>query len=127
MIFYIRVTSHIGLAFVFIFSVLILIKGDCGRNGYNDDNERRVMPYNPELSYRMAVLSVVAYDRSHLQHCLDQYLPAAKFQLQTVFTKKTVISSKGSALDISRFRILCECWSLPFAELNARDNLLMNC
>lgn len=88
MIFYIRVTSHIGLAFVFIFSVLILIKGDCGRNGYNDDNERRVMPYNPELSYRMAVLSVVAYDQSHLQHCLDQYLPAAKFQLQTVFTKK---------------------------------------
>ena len=88
MIFYIRVTSHIGLAFVFIFSVLILINGDCGRNGYNDDNERRVMPYNPELSYRMAVLSVVAYDQSHPQHCLDQYLPAAKFQLQTVLTKK---------------------------------------
>ena len=29
----IRVNSHIGLAFVFIFSYLILVKGDCGRNG----------------------------------------------------------------------------------------------
>jgi len=73
---------------VFIFSFLILIKGDCGRNGYNDDSERRVMSYTPELSYRMAILSAVTYDQSHPQHCLDQYLPAAKFQLQTVFTKK---------------------------------------
>ena len=45
------------------------------------------MSYNPELSYRMAILSGVAYDQSHPQHCLDQYLPATKFQLQTVFTK----------------------------------------
>ena len=37
----------------------------------NDDNERRVMSYNPELSYRVAILSVVAYDQSHPQHCLD--------------------------------------------------------
>ena len=37
----------------------------------NDDNERRVMSYNPELSYKVAVLSVVAYDQSHPQHCLD--------------------------------------------------------
>ena len=84
----IRVNSHIGLAFVFIFSSLILIKGDCGRNGYNEDNERRVMSYNLELSYKMAILSAVTYDQSHPQHCLDQYLPSAKFQLQTVFTKK---------------------------------------
>ena len=54
----------------------------------NDDNERRVMPYNPELSYNMAILSVVACDQSHPQHCLDQYLPSAKFQLQTFVTKK---------------------------------------
>ena len=87
-IFYIRVSSHIGPAIVFIFSFLILIKGHCGKNGCNDDNERRVMSCNPELSYNMAILSVVAYDQSHPQHCLDQYLPAAKFQLQTVFTKK---------------------------------------
>ena len=53
----------------------------------NDDNERRVMPYNPELSYNMAILSVVACDQSHPQHCLDQYLPSAKFQLQTFVTK----------------------------------------
>ena len=85
--FYIRVNSHIGLAFVFIFSYLILIKGDCGRNGYNDDTERRVMSYNPELSYKMAILLAVTYDQFHPQHCLDQYLPSAKFQLQTVFTK----------------------------------------
>ena len=26
----------------------------------NDDNERRVMSYNPELSYKVAILSVVA-------------------------------------------------------------------
>ena len=26
----------------------------------NDDNERRVMSYNPELSHKMAILSVVA-------------------------------------------------------------------
>ena len=88
MMFYIRVSSHIGLAFVFIFSFPNVIKCDCGRNGYNDDNERHVMSYNPELSYRMAILSVVASDLSHPQHCLDQYLPAAKFQLQTVFTEK---------------------------------------
>ena len=85
--FNIRVNSHIGLAFVFIFSYLILIKGDCGRNGYNEDNERREMSYNPELSYKMAILSAVTYDQSHPQHCLDQYLPSAKFQLQTVVTK----------------------------------------
>ena len=42
----------------------------------NDDNERRVMPYNPELSYKMAIVSVGAYDQSHPQHCLDQYLPS---------------------------------------------------
>ena len=36
----------------------------------------------------MAILSAVTYDQSHPQHCLDQYLPSAKFQLQTVFTKK---------------------------------------
>ena len=83
----IRVNSHIGLAFVFIFPYLILIKGDCGRNGYNDNNERRVMSYNPELSYKMAILSAVTYDQSHPQHCLDQYLPSTKFQLQTVVTK----------------------------------------
>ena len=53
----IRVNSHIGLAFAFIFSYLILIKGDCGRNAYNEDNERRVMSYNLELSYKMAILS----------------------------------------------------------------------
>ena len=37
----------------------------------NNDNERRVMSYNPELSYKVAILSVVAYDQSHPQHCLD--------------------------------------------------------
>ena len=86
--FNIRVNSHIGLAFVFIFSYLILIKGDCGRNDYDDDNERRVMSYNLELSYKMAILSAGTYDQSHPQDCLDQYLPSAKFQLQAVFTKK---------------------------------------
>ena len=35
----------------------------------------------------MAILSVVAYDQSHPQHCLDQYLPSAEFQLQTLVTK----------------------------------------
>ena len=64
----IRVNSHIGLAFAFIFSYLILIKGDCGRNAYNEDNERRVMSYNLELSYKMAILSAVTYDQSHPQH-----------------------------------------------------------
>ena len=83
-----RFNSHIGLAFVFIFSYLILIKGDCGRNGYNDAYERHVMSYNPELSYKMAILSAVTYDQSHPPHCLDQYLPSTKFQLQTVVTKK---------------------------------------
>ena len=53
----------------------------------NDDNEGRVMPYNPKVSYKMAILSAVAYDQSHPQHCLDQYLPSAKFQLQTFVTK----------------------------------------
>ena len=53
----------------------------------NDDNERRVMSCNPELSHKMAILSVVVYDQSHPQHCLDQYLPSTKFQLQTVVSK----------------------------------------
>ena len=53
----------------------------------NYDNERCVMSYNPELSFKMAILSMVAYDQSHPQHCLDQYLPSAKFQFQTFVTK----------------------------------------
>ena len=53
----------------------------------SDDNERCVMSYNPELSHKMAILSVVAYDQSHPQHCLDQYLPSTKFQLKTYVTK----------------------------------------
>ena len=77
-----------GLAFILTSSQITLIKGDYGRNGYSDDTERREMSYNPELSYKMAILSAVAYDQSHPQHCLDQYLPSTKFQLQTVVTKK---------------------------------------
>ena len=46
------------------------------------------MSYNPELSYKMAILSAVTHDQSHPQHCLDQHLPSTKFQLQTVVTKK---------------------------------------
>ena len=53
----------------------------------SDDNERCVMSYNPELSHKMAILSVVAYDQSHPQHCLDQYLPSTKFQIKTYVTK----------------------------------------
>ncbi|XP_073232488.1 lipase ZK262.3-like [Porites lutea] len=77
-----------GLAFILTSSQITLIKGDCGRNGYSDDtDERREMSYNPELSYKMAILSAVTHDQTHPQHCLDQYLPLTKFQLQTVVTK----------------------------------------
>ena len=75
------------LAFILTSSQIILIKGDCRRNGYSDDTETLVMSYNPELSYKMAILSAVTHDLSHPQNCLDQYLPSAKFQLQTVVTK----------------------------------------
>ena len=77
-----------GLAFILTSSQITLIKGDYGRNGYSDDTEKREMSYNPELSYKMAILSAVTYDQSRPQHCLDQYLPLTKFQLQTVVTKK---------------------------------------
>ena len=84
----------------------------------NDDNERRVMSYNPELSYKVAILSVVAYDQSHPQHCLDQYLPSAKFQFWTFVTKTcdfldnkcSVYAAVSQALQVLVFR----CWSVVF-------------
>ena len=92
----------------------------------NDDNERHVMSYNPELSHKMAILSVVAYDQSHPQHCLDQYLHQPNFNFRHLL-QRTVTSSITSVLVIQRFRRLCECWSSRFAELKVRDNLLMIC
>ncbi|KAJ7383178.1 hypothetical protein OS493_030334 [Desmophyllum pertusum] len=44
--------------------------------------------YDPELSYKMLLLSAVAYDRLHPQECLNNSLPSARFQLQTVVTRK---------------------------------------
>lgn len=44
--------------------------------------------YDPELSLKMLLLSAAAYDPVHPQECLDNSLPSAKFQLQTVVTKK---------------------------------------
>ena len=46
------------------------------------------MSCNPELQYKMAIVSMVTDDQSHPQHSLEKYLPLAKFQIKTVFTKK---------------------------------------
>ena len=37
--------------------------------------------------YKVAIVSMVTDDQSHPQHCLEKYLPLAKFQIKTVFTK----------------------------------------
>ena len=44
--------------------------------------------YDPQLSYKMLLLSAAAYDPVHPQQCLDNALPSDKFQLRTVVTKK---------------------------------------
>ena len=69
------------------FPILSSLKAIVEEMVASDDNERCVMSYNPELSHKMAILSVVAYDQSHPQHCLDQYLPSTKFQIKTYVTK----------------------------------------
>ena len=103
MMFYIRVSSHIGLAFVFIFSFPNLIKCDCGRNGYNDDNERHVMSYNPELSYRMAILSVVASDLSHPRSALSWPISASsKISTPNSFYRKKLWFRRKEVLWIYR-------------------------
>ena len=50
--------------------------------------DTKLSQYDPELSLKMLLLSAVAYDPVHPQECLDNSLPSAKFQLQTVATKK---------------------------------------
>ena len=56
----------------------IVLKSHCG-----DEFPR----YDPDLSYKMLLLSAAAYDAVHAQQCLDNALPSAKFQLQTVVTR----------------------------------------
>lgn len=50
--------------------------------------DTKLSKYDPELSLKMLLLSAVAYDPVHPQECLDNSLPSAKFQLQTVVTKE---------------------------------------
>ena len=69
----------------------------------NDDNERRVMSCNPELSHKMAILSVVAPDQSHAQHCPDQYLHQPNFNFRHLL-QRTVTSSITSVPVIQRTR-----------------------
>ncbi|KAJ7383176.1 hypothetical protein OS493_030331 [Desmophyllum pertusum] len=51
--------------------------------------------YDPALSYKMLLLSAVAYDPVHPQECLDNSLPYAEFQLQTVVTKNCDFADHG--------------------------------
>ena len=91
----------------------------------SDDNERCVMSYNPELSHKMAILSVVAYDQSHPQHCLDQYLPSTKFQLKTYVTKNSdFLDNKCSGYTAvsQALRVLV----VAFRGTKSRDNVLMS-
>ena len=48
--------------------------------------------YDQEVSHKMTLLSAVAYDLEHLQQCLDNSLPSAKFYLQTVVTRECDLS-----------------------------------
>lgn len=50
--------------------------------------DTKLSKYDPELSLKMLLLSAAAYDPVHPQQCLDNSLPSAKFQLQSVVTKK---------------------------------------
>ena len=95
----------------------------------NDDNERRVMSYNPELSYKVAILSVVAYDQSHPSIVLINTCHQPDFNFGH-FLQKPVTSSITSVLFMQRFRRLCKCWCFGvgvscFGELKICDNLLM--
>ena len=112
--FNIHVNSLIGLAFFpNHFSQLILTKGGCERYGLQWDGGR-VMSCNPELQYKMAIASMVIDDQSHPQHCLEKYLPLAKFQIKTVFTKKPddFVGCRVELLGLYyklQFRMLSEC------------------
>ena len=61
----------------------------------------------------MAILSMVTDDQSHPQHCLEIYLPLAKFQIKTVFTKNDdFFGCRVELLGLYcklQFRMLCEC------------------
>jgi len=50
-------------------------------------NDERTLLYDPDLSYKMLLLSAAAYDPVHTQQCLNNSLPSAKFQLQSVVTR----------------------------------------
>ena len=47
----------------------------------------KLSSYDPKLSLKMLLLSVVAYDSDDPQECLNNSLPSDMFQLQTVVTK----------------------------------------
>ena len=47
----------------------------------------KLSSYDPKLSLKMLLLSVVAYDSDDPQECLNNSLPSDKFQLQTRVTK----------------------------------------
>ena len=44
--------------------------------------------YDPELSYKMLLLSAAAYDPVHPQKCLDNSLPSAELQIQAIVTRE---------------------------------------
>ena len=51
------------------------------------DDGKRPLHYVPELSYKMLLLSAVAYDSILPQECLNNSLTSAKFHIQTVVTR----------------------------------------
>ena len=61
------------------------------------------MSCNPELQYKMAIVSLVTDDHSHPQNCLEKYL----------FTKKDdFVGCRVELLGLYcklQFRMLCEC------------------
>ena len=44
--------------------------------------------YDPEISYKMLLLSAAAYDPVHPQQCLNNALGSAQFQIQTIITRE---------------------------------------
>ena len=44
--------------------------------------------YDPEISYKMLLLSAAAYDPVHPQQCLHNALGSAQFQIQTIITRE---------------------------------------
>ena len=102
--------------FQIIFSQLILTKGGCEWYGLEWDGGF-VMSCNPELQYKMAIVSMVTDDHSHPQHCLFQdglwrFMAVHGAESESSSFKESLASSLGyRAFSWCCLSVLGECLS----------------